>query len=116
MPSPIRDQPFVQRKPDNKEIDVQASLRVIAKELFAQRDEEKRVRQSRRYRNAVRAVLQANNNLPMTRAQLVRGAIARLRVKAADHNKTLDELWDHITHNRQRGYLYWAASGMVLKP
>ena len=115
MPSPIHNPSFVQRNPATKEIDVQASLRIIAKDLITQRDEEKRVRSSRRYRNAVRAVLLANNNIPMTRAELVRGAITKLRVKDSERTKTLDDLWNHVTANREFGYLYMAGRGMNLK-
>ena len=115
MPSPIQDMAFIQRLPATKEIDVQGSLHAFAKELISQRDTEKRIRHNRRYRNAIQAVLKANNNNPLSRAQLVRSAIARLRVKEADRSKTLDELWVHITYNRQHGYLLLAANGVALK-
>jgi len=115
MPAPIRDLAFVQRKPSTKEIDVQASLHAFAKDLITQRDAERKIRNNRRYRIAVRAVLEANGNMPLSRAALVRSAITKLRVKEGERAKTLDELWEHITFNRQHGYLYWAASGIVLK-
>ena len=113
MPSPIHQ--LIHRKPGSKEIDVQLSLHVFAKELIAKRDEERRIRNSRRYRNAVRAVFKDRGDVPLTRAELVRGAYAKLRVKVSEATKTLDDLWNHVTINREAGYLRMAGQGMVLK-
>jgi hypothetical protein len=60
-------------------------------------------------------VFKANNNMALSRAQVVRSAIARLRVKEGDRTKTLDELWEHVTFNRQHGYLSLVSNGLVLK-
>lgn len=113
MPAPIHQ--LIQRDPGTKEIDIKLSLHVFAKELIAKRDEERRIHNSRRYRNAVRAAFKDNGGLALTRAELVRKAYDKLRVKAADSTKTLDELWDHVTYNRDHGYLTNAGTGMVLK-
>ena len=114
MPSPI--QQLIQRKPGGaREIDVQLSLHLIAKELIALRDEERRVRNNRRFRKAVQAVFQANGGLPLTRAEVVRGAYDRLRVKKADATKVLDDLWNHVTLNRDNGYLKSFSIGVILK-
>ena len=112
MPSPIQ---LVQRIPGNQEIDVQGSLHAFAKELITWRAEERKIRHNRRYRNAVRAVFKANGNMPLTRGEVIRAAIGKLRVKTGDNTKTLDELWDHVTYNRQYGYLALAGRGMNLK-
>jgi len=113
MPAPIHQ--LIQRNPGTKEIDVQLSLHIFAKELIAKRDEERRIRNSRRYRNAIRAVFKDRGGVPLSRAELVRGAYAKLRVKASESNKILEELWNHVTVNRDAGYLRVAGQGMVLK-
>lgn len=113
MPAPIHQ--LIQRNPGTKEIDVQLSLHVFAKELIAKRDEERRIRNSRRYRNAIRAVFKDRGGVPLTRVELVRGAYAKLRVKPRDSSQILSELWDHINFNRDAGYLRKIGQGMVLK-
>lgn len=109
------DSDLIQRKSGSKEIDVKLSLHVFAKELIARREEERKVRNSRRYRSAVRAVFKDNGGLALVRAELVRRAYDKLRVKSDDSTKTLNELWDHVTYNREHGYLTNAGTGMVLK-
>lgn len=105
MPFPIHH--LIHRKPGSKEIDVQLSLHVFAKELIAKRDEERRIRTSRRYRNAIRAVLKEHGTPFLQRGELVQLVVKRLRFKAADKNKLLTEVWDHIQFNRQGSYLRW---------
>lgn len=107
MPSPIHH--LIQRNPGTKEIDVRLSLHIIAKELIGLRDEERRIRTSRRYRNAVRAVLQEHGNPFLQRGELTQLVVKRLRFKAADKGRLLAEVWDHIQFNRQGSYLRWTS-------
>jgi hypothetical protein len=69
------------------------------------KDEERRILSNRRYRKAVKAVLDESKGAAFTRGKLARAALNKLIVKDGDRTKTLDELWDHINLNRQRGYL-----------
>lgn len=105
MPSPIHQ--FIQRNPGTKEIDVRLSLHIIAKELIAARDEERRIRTSRRYRNAVRAVLKEHGKPFLQRGELTQLVVKRLKSKPNDKDKLLAEVWDHIQFNRQGSYLRW---------
>jgi hypothetical protein len=107
MPPPIHQ--IIQRNPGTKEIDVKLSLHVFAKELIGLRDEERRIRTSRRYRNAIRAVLKEYGTPFLQRGELVQLVVKRLKFKAADKDKLLAEVWDHIQFNRQGSYLRWTS-------
>ena len=95
----------IYRNPVTKEIDVKSSLQAFAEKLISMKSEEQRIRSNRRYRNAVKAVLDENKGTSFRRGNLARAALNKLRVKDGDRSKTLDELWDHINLNRQHGYL-----------
>jgi len=105
---------LVQRIPGTQEIDVQGSLHLIAKELIAAKDEEHRIRTSRRYRTAIKAILQGGVYMP--RGELVMAAIKRMKVKPQERDKVIAELWEHIQYNRKNGYLTWQSKlGVALK-
>ncbi len=49
----ITDFPGLQRRPDNHEIDIKGTMQAFAEELIRLKDEEKRIRTSRKYRQAI---------------------------------------------------------------
>lgn len=95
----------LQRRPDTQEIDVKVTLQAFAKELIAQRDAERKIRNNRRYRNAIRAVFArfaegTRINMPA----LVALTMQHLDTKAQEYREVNEELQDHIRFNRT-GYL-----------
>lgn len=96
---------LIQRKPGTREIDVQVSMHAFAKELIALKDEERRVRGNRRYRHAIRSALKSNENGLLSRGELVRSALTKMRLKNTEKDSILSELWEHISLNIHGGYL-----------
>lgn len=105
MQSPIRKLSLIQRK-SNTQIDVQETLKVIAKELITWSDEERRLRTSRRYRKAIRAVFaQYSKGIHIPLPALIALAMRdHLKVSADNWEKISEELTNHIRLNRT-GYL-----------
>ena len=100
----IRQLSLIERKP-NQEIDVQTSLQAIAKELIAWRDEERRIRSSRRYKAAIRRVFRSfNTYFPVPHQMLIPLVLDSMRVQPESWKRVYDEVVLHIHLNRG-GYL-----------
>lgn len=104
MKSPIHNLALIQRNPIDHRVDVKSSLQIIAKELLAMADEEKRIRNSRRYKAAIRRAFKAFGTNRLPSIPLVMLALAELKAKPDNFEHLRSELEQHIRFNRG-GYL-----------
>ena len=97
----IRNLPLIQRKPSSNELDVKTTLQVFAEQLFAWADEEKKIKQSRKYRDAIRSTF--TNFKAGTRIRvpvLVAMVLQKMRgVNPTNYGKLEKELELHIRLN-----------------
>lgn len=100
----IRDLSLIERNPTTQEIDVQSTLQAFAKELLTLKDQEKAIRNNRRYRSTIRKVF-ADTKFPrIPSAVLVQLAARHLNVTPTNYPQVIRELELHIRYNRG-GYL-----------
>jgi hypothetical protein len=100
----IRDLNLITRKPGSLKIDVQGTLQAFAKELIAWKDEEKRIRTSRRYKAAIRRIFKRFDYRRIPSPALIALCIQDMNVRVDDYQLVKDELEKHIRFNRG-GYL-----------
>lgn len=97
----IRNLPLIQRNHSSNELDVKATLQVFAEQLFAWAEEEKRIKKSRKYRDAIRKVLYARPiGTRIVTPALIAMALQKMRgVTPANYGKLEKELELHIRLN-----------------
>lgn len=96
----IRELSLIERNPATQEIDFKSTLQAFAKELLLLKDQEKKIRNSRRYRSAIRKVFSENQVNRIPTAYLVQMAAMKMKLKPDQYGQVIKELELHIHYNR----------------